>query len=314
MKTLWAHLVFIKATHQKIGRNIIFTRHPTIVYGLFNQLFALFAAVDLAKISGRDKLVSGNFYVNFKNRKDSVPLSRIIDLNSLLVETSDWIPNKEPVSSVLLKHSPARPSNCVELLKKENHIQDLEIGCCFMLPIPGHKREEHIQKVRFHPIFYQIISSFLKTYPKYQVVHYRMENDFTGHFFKGWRFKSLVECRKNLYNKYQEALAQKFDPLIPTLVVSHYYKDPKQPRDHDLKWGNLIHFKLNQQQKTQLYQHLRLPETTAIREVEAVIDFILCTTPNVCNFIGCGGSTFSGSVRLFHNNQNSFIIHPVKMA
>jgi hypothetical protein len=297
-----------------VGRKVAFVRHPTIVYGLFNQLFALFAAVDLAKLLGRNQLVVANFYVNFKNRQNSVPLSRIIDLKSLLLPTLDWIPNKEPTHSLLLKHGLARPSNCVQLLQKENHIQDLEIGCCFLFPVPGHDRAEHIKKMRFHPIFYQIISSFLEKYPKYQVVHYRMESDFTGHFFKGWRFNSLAECRKNLYKKYQENLAERFDPTIPTLVVSHYYKDPKQPRDHDLKWDNLVHFKLNPQQKTQLFRHLQLPETTPIREVEAVIDFILCTTPNVCNFIGCGGSTFSGSVCLFRNNQNCFNVHPVKMA
>jgi len=314
MKTLWTHIVFIKATHQMVGRKVAFVRHPTIVYGLFNQLFALFAAIDLAKLLGRNQLIVGNFYVNFKNRKNSVPLSRIIDLKSLLLPTLDWIPNKEPTPSLLLKHGLARPSNCVQLLQKETHIQDLEMGCCFLFPVPGHNRAEHIKKMRFHPIFYQIISSFLEKYPKYQVVHYRMESDFTGHFFKGWRFNSLAECRKNLYKKYQENLAERFDPTIPTLVVSHYYKDPKQIRDHDLKWDNLVHFKLNPQQKTQLFRHLQLPETTPIREVEAVIDFILCTTPNVCNFIGCGGSTFSGSICLFHNNQNCFNVHPVKMA
>jgi hypothetical protein len=141
-----------------------------------------------------------------------------------------------------------------------------------------------------------------------------MENDFTGAFFGGWQFPSLSDCRTDLFQKYQSTLTTHFDPTIPTLVVSHYYKDPSQPRDHDLQWANLIHFSLSPQQKAQLCQHLQVPSSSPMREVDAIIDFILCTTPHVRSFIGCASSTFSESVGLFRDNQNCFLINPHKSA
>lgn len=311
-KSLWTHLVFINAKQRRVGRKIIMTRIPIIVNGLFNQLYALFVAVDLTKILGRDHLVVGNFYVNINDKTHFVPLSRVIQLGSLLVYTTDWIVNKEPVASSLLKHPIAHPPNSIQILQKHNHIIDLEVGCCFTLLLHGHTMDQHVRKMRFHPFFYQLVAPFLRTYPKYQVVHYRMENDFTEYFFKKWHFDTIQECRENLFQLYNNTLKEKFDPNTPTLVVSHYYKDPNQTRDHDLQWDNLIHFNLNHQQKAQLCQHLQLPTTIQMREIDAIIDFILCCTPNVSAFIGCGCSTFSGSVCMYYNNQNCSLVHPIK--
>ena len=304
IKTLWSHLVFVNRNHPKNGK---VKRTPTLVYGLFNQLYALFAAVDITKIVGRSKLLIGHFYVNFHNTKDSVPLSKVIQLESLLVTTMDWDTIQEPTAL-----SPLRTAS-LEVIQKQDHIRHLEIGCCFLFPLPEHDRGKHIRGLRFHPIFYELISSFLKTYPQYQVVHYRMENDFSSYFYKLWHFTTHEECRQNLSQQYQKKISQQFNPTIPTLVVSHYYKDPHQNRDHDLQWQNLIHFTLTPPQRNKLYQHLQLPISTPMREVDAIIDFILCTTPNVHSFIGCGGSTFTGSVCLFHNNQKPCaIVHPIK--
>ena len=264
----------------------------------------MFAAVDLAKILGRNQLFIGNFYVNFRNTKNSVPLSKIIQLSSLLIPVYNWDLQQEK-NIVFCSCS-------LQTLQQQYSVKDLEVGCCFMFPLPGHKREEHIRAMRFHPIFYELISSFLQKYPSYQVVHYRMENDFPSYFFKKWHFTSLEECRAKLFQQYQNKLTTHFDPNIPTLVVSHYYKDPQQIKDHDLKWKNLIHFNLTPSQRTRLYQHLQLSPSTPMREVDAIIDFILSTTPNVCSFIGCGGSTFSGSVCLYHNNKNCTLVSPVK--
>lgn len=314
MKSLWTHIVFVKLHKKRIGRRIVSDRRPFIVYGLFNQLFSLFTAIDLAKLLRRELLVIGKFYVNFNNKINSIPISKIINLNSLSIPACDWISSKQPQTSQLMRNTIQYPANAVNLLHTEDHIIDLEIGCCFSFPLPNTTRQNHIQNMRFHPIFYQLISSFLQKYPKYQVVHYRMESDFTNFFYKNqFHFNTREECRLSLYNKYQDALQQRFDPMIPTLVVSHYYKDPSQYRDHDLQWKNLVHFKLSPHQKQILCRHLQLPTNTPMREVDAVIDFILCTTPNVCNFIGCGGSTFSASISLFHNNKNSFLIQPIKM-
>lgn len=304
IKTLWSHLVFVSPHIRKIGNN---RRIPTIVYGLFNQLFALFAVVDITKILGRSKLVIGHFYVNFHNTKDSVPLSKVVQLGSLLVPTMDWDRGREPTLS-----SPFR-TNSLSLYQKQDHVRDLEIGCCFMFPLPEHDRGKHIRNLRFHPIFYEIISPFLQSYPQYQVVHYRMENDFSQYFYKSWHFTTHEQCRQNLYQQYQKKIKQEFNPTIPTLVVSHYYKDPHQHRDHDLQWENLIHFRLTPPQRNKLCEHLQLPASIPMREVDAIFDFILCTTPNVQSFIGCGGSTFSGSVREFHIDKiPCAFVHPIK--
>lgn len=312
-KTLWSHLVFTRATPRKMGRYTVMSRTPTVVNGLFNQVFALFTAADLARRLGR-QLIVANFYIQFNVKQLSVPVSKVIQLSTLLVPTSDWDHKREPIPSSLIQHIITYPSNAAQVLQMEQEKTDLEIGCCLLFPLPGHTRNQHIQRMRFHPIFYELVSSFLQIYPIYQVVHYRMENDFTGAFFRGWQFPSLQDCRSDLFQKYEKTLAIHFDPTIPTLVVSHYYKDPNQPRDHDLRWANLIHFSLSPQQKAQLCQHLQVPSSSPMREVDAIIDFILCTTTNVRSFIGCANSTFSESVGLFRNYQNCFLINPHKSA
>jgi len=309
-KTLWTHLVFTRVMPKKVGRTNIMSRTPTVVNGLFNQVFALFTAVDLARTLGRTHLVVGNFFVQFNVKQLNVPVSKVIQLSSLLIPASDWRPHGEPTPSKLIQHSITYPSNAFQTLQSEADKTDLEIGCCLLFPLPGHTRNQHIQRMRFHPVFYDIVTSFLHAYPTYQVVHYRMESDFTGAFFRGWQYASLPECRAHLFQKYQNTLSSSLDPNIPTLVVSHYYKDPSQPRDHDLQWPNLIHFTLSPQQKAQLSHHLQLPPSAPMREVDAIIDFILCTTPHVRLFIGCGGSTFSESVGHFYNHHNCVMINP----
>jgi hypothetical protein len=137
-----------------------------------------------------------------------------------------------------------------------------------------------------------------------------MENDFTGHFWTGTHFGTIAECRENLFKQYQNTLKEVFNPDIPTLVVSHYYKDPEQPRDHDLEWPNLVHFTMTPESKAELCQHLQLPISTPMREVDAIIDYILCTTESVSSFIGCGGSSFSHSVLSYHNNHNCYLVNP----
>ena len=311
MKSLWTHLVFVHARPKKVGRQSIMSRTPMVVNGLFNQMFALFAAVDLAKTLGRQHLVVGNFYVQFNVKQLSVPLSKVIQLPSLLIPTSDWNRNQEPTPSNLLPHHPVSyPPDVLQRLQSEDSITNLEIGCCLLLPVLGHNRSPHIQQLRFHPIFYDIVSAFVNMYPVYQVVHYRMETDFTEAFFSGWGFNTIQEGRANLFQKYQNTFSNMFDPHLPTLVVSHYYKDVAQPRDHDLQWNNLIHFTLSTEQRSQLYNHLQIPHSSHMREIDAIIDFILCTTPNVLSFIGCGGSTFSDSVCLFRNYKNCSMINP----
>jgi hypothetical protein len=291
------------------------SRTPTVVNGLFNQVFALLTAVDLARALGRTHLVVGNFFVQFNMRQLSVPVSKVIQLSSLLIPASDWRPNGDPTPSSLIQHSITYPPNAIQTLHSEADKTDLEIGCCLLFPLPGHTRGQHIQRMRFHPIFYEIVSSFLQTYPTYQVVHYRMENDFTEAFFRGWQYTSLSECRGRLFQKYQSTfMAANLDPDVPTLVVSHYYKNPAQPRDHDLQWPNLIHFTLSPHQKTQLSNHLQLPSSAPMREVDAIMDFILCTSPQVRSFIGCANSTFSESVCHFRNHQNCFLINPHQLA
>jgi len=316
-KNLWTHLVFIEA---KIVRKKVVNRTPVIVYGLFNQLFALFTAADLAKLLGRN-LIVGDFYVNFANTRNiasietknlnSVPLSKIVDLDSVLVPTKDWNGEKNPTPS-RIGYNVKHPPNSIKILQQEDNITDLEVGCCFMFPLDRHVMDHHIQNLRFHPIFYEIISSFLASYPKYQVVHYRLENDFTDHFFKDFKFNNVKECRSHYFKLYQDALKKNFDPKIPTLVVSHYYKDLKQKRDHDLQWDNLVHFRITPKQKIQLCDHLQLPISTPMREVDAIIDFMLCTSANVYSFIGTEHSTFSGSVRDFRKNHRCFMINPSK--
>lgn len=296
MNALWTHIVFMKIGWKRVGRNAILSdRKPSIVFGLFNQIYALFAAVDLAKTLGRKHLYVSAFYVNYNHKTAHVPLSKIVDLQSLLIPTSDW--TADPIS---LKYI---TNNKLSVLQKEHATPNIEVNCCFMMPLPGHSRQEHVRHLRFHPILYQIIHSFLQSHPSFQVVHYRLESDFSSFFYKRFKFDTQIGFRSHLHQQYQHAMTTHLNPNLPTLVVSHYYKDPHQIRDHDLHWDNLIHFHLSPPHRQLLYDHLQLPLSTPIREVEAVIDFMLCTSPNVSAFIGCGGSTFSEAVHFYHDHH-----------
>lgn len=305
--SLWAHLAFVRISGRRIGRRVDVVRGTVLVNGLFNQLFSLFTAVDLARVLGRGRLVVGNFYVQLNNKKDKVPASKVVDLASLLIPACDWVSGTEPAPSCAAKNAIGQPPDAVDRMRKESHIPDLEIGCCFGFPVPGHCQEEHIRRLRFHPVFYQLIAPFRAAHPNYQVVHYRMENDFTGYFHKEWGYSSLEESRRKLHFNYQEAMKARLDPSVPTLVVSHYYKDPAQQRDHDLQWPNLIHFSLSPAQRHALSAHLQLPHGTPMREVDAVLDFVLCDNTPV--FIGCAGSTFSLAVCARHPNHS--LVQPV---
>lgn len=307
-KTLWAHLVYteIKKNHQHN-----YNRTTLLSHGLFNQLYSLFSAVDVAILLKRE-LVVDNFYVHYMDTTHCVPLSKIIDLSSLLVPTTDWKSKKEePVISNIATHVYDPPPNSFKVLLSEKKIPHLEVGCLFNFSVPHSKKEKHIQSLRFHPIFYEMTASFRSSYSHYQVVHYRMEDDFSGYFHQRFGYQDTKELQTHLFHKYQKTMKKHFDPNIPTLVVSHYYKQ-KQPRQFDLPWKNIIHFSITKQQKEQLYHHLDLPTTIAIREVEAIFDFVLSTSPNVRGFIGCEVSTFSESIVSFWNKKDCVLIHPQK--
>lgn len=295
-KKLWTHIVYIEVNH-KNERNVI------VSHGLFNQLYSLFIAVHAANSLDRDLVVSG-FHVHYMDTTHNVPLSQVIDLGSLGVPTTDWDQNKEPKASQILE----TPPNVFEVLQQKNMNNDLEVGCLFNVSPPNHKKDRHIQRLRFHPFFYNIVSEFLGLHPKYQVVHYRMESDFSTYFHRMFGFDNVEECRIQMRQQYRKAMKKMFSPNIPTLVVSHYYKDPQQPRDADLQWTNLIHFKTTDQQKEKIYQHLNMPASLEMREVDAILDFILSTSSNVVGFVGCENSTFSEAVSLGLKKNKCFMI------
>lgn len=309
-RTLWTHLIYTEVK-PKNGVKDKYNRKTTISHGLFNQLYSLFSAVNVASILERD-LVVNKFYVSFMDTTNGVPLSKVVDLSSLLVPTTDWNNQEEPKPSKIINDVYDPPPNSLEILLQEHHIPNLEVGCMFNLRILDYKKDPHIQKVRFHPIFYEITSSFLTLYPKYQVVHYRMENDFAGYFHQRFGYKDVAECQSNILQKYQKTLEDNFDYTIPTLIVSYYYKDKNQPRNFDLKWKNLVHYTITKKQREQLYHHLELPNTMEMREIDAIIDFILSTSPNVSGFVGIDASTFSDSIVSYWNNKNCVLIQPQK--
>lgn len=300
---LWVHMVYTEIKNHN-------ERQVILSHGLFNQLYSLFHAVDLANLLERE-LVTGSFYVHFMDVHSNVSLSKVLSLQSLGVPTSDWGTLK-PIPSKMAKHTFEYPANALEVLKTEKHIEHLEIGCLFNFSVPSHVRSKHIQHLRFHPLFYDITSSFLQTYPVFQVIHYRMEGDYCGYFHRRYNFNNTDECMSYLFHEYQKSMKQYLNPDIPTLVVSHYYKDPLSNKTYNLPWKNLVHFSLSEQQKKQLCHHLGLPCDTTMREIDAIFDFILSTSNNVKFFIGCKGSTFSESIEMFWNKKHCVLVDPVK--
>jgi hypothetical protein len=283
-------------------------RKAVISHGLFNQMYSLFLSVELAKRLGRG-LVVGPFYVHYMDLVHCTPLSRVIHLPSLGVPTMDWYADQEPTPSRLVEHTYEPPPQTLEVLAgEEAGIVHLEMGCLFNLSLPDYSRTRHVQGLRFHPLFYELTSSFRQTYPAYQVVHYRMENDFCAYFHRRFQFGSMEECQADLFRSYNRAMKQYLDPNLPTLVVSHYYKDPHQNRAFDLPWKNLVHFSLTPQQRDRVCDHLGISSDIPMREVDALLDFILGTSPNVRFFIGCGLSTFSETVEAFWGEKNCFLI------
>jgi len=183
MKFIWSHLAYHNFTPAKNGSH---RRRAIFAHGLFNQVDTLLLCSQFTKLLERELVVSG-FYIDYKHRK-SVPLSKIIDLSSLPVKTHDWMKNIEKqvqLSSVgnFYIVPPYDVKEMLDIIKKtENNHDHLEVGCCFNLQLRNNDFVVDHRNLRFHPIFYNIVADFSRHHHRYQVIHYRMETDFSAYF------------------------------------------------------------------------------------------------------------------------------------
>lgn len=311
VKQLWVHIVYTEIKPINGRENVKYERKAVLSHGLFNQMYSLFNAVDLANLLKRE-LVVNDFYVHYMDTNNSAPLSKVIALSSLNVPTSDW-GTTDPSPSKLAENVYDFPAEqALDILRRERTVDNLEMGCLFNFPLTERSHAKQIQQLRFHPIFYEITASFRKQYPTYQVVHFRMEHDFCSYFHRGFNFGNVEECMAYLLQQYDDAMKQHFDPNIPTLVVSHFYKDPSSNKKYALPWKNLVHFTLSAEQREKMCNHLEIPVGTTMREIDAIFDFVLSTSSNVRFFIGCGGSTFSEAIQSFWDKKNCMLVDPIK--
>jgi serine kinase of HPr protein (carbohydrate metabolism regulator) len=146
------------------------------------------------------------------------------------------------------------------------------------------------------PIFSKLINPFLKKNVQYQVVHYRIEKDFSNYFYKRFKFESPEKCEEYLFAKYNEYIRQHFDLNIPILIVSNYFKEHDTKLAYHLKFPNIIHYLWTDQDERTIRKYLGINNNQQMREIYAFVDYLVATSPNSIRFIGLKESTFSRAI------------------
>jgi hypothetical protein len=259
--------------------------------GFMNQIQSLLHAFQIAKFLNRDLVVDG-FYPDFESLT-LVPLSSVFDMSTLPGFVEDGFKDIKPTKSKFLRDfcNPSTKNWANRILRYENHILDLFLGCCFYYRFDTEQYLSDLRRLRFHPFFYSHIQPFLDKYPFFHSVHFRVENDFTQHFFQKFGFTSPKEMEIFIKN----SLQSKMNSTTPHLILTFCSNPPDGLSSVELK--NLSIF--------QDYFNL---DISRMREVFALVDFLLSTSDQCKAFIGVEESSFSQGISVCRNQRTSHLI------
>lgn len=266
--------------------------------GFFNQIQSLLNAVQIAERWKRTLVVDG-FYPDFETN-ESIPLDRVIDLTSISAPIVSGAPVPTKISRFSKDFRNPSPEKWLNrFLTYENHIPSLFIGCCFYYQLDHDKFLQDLKNLRFHPFFYNHIRSFLQMNPVYKAVHLRLERDFSQHFFKEKGFSSPEDMEQIISNRIHQHIWKHG----PTLIVSGEFDPGLNPLSH-LKETFRFY-----PDKNQVLMQLGLsPDWKRTREINALMDFLLCCSPACSQFLGVEQSSFSiGILKIRDNTQDQLI-------
>lgn len=281
-------------------------------WGLCNQLWALFNGIMLSHFTQRHLIVAG-FRPNY-NSGEVIPLSHIIDLphlNHLLRELKmevqvhdhqkhSW---KDYDFDALLKRFWGKENCQQNVVKALSDLTEsyISLGYAFFCELDKFYTNPtswdllmHIMsQFRFTSILYVIANRYkqiLQLPSTYSVLHLRVEDDVIHHIVhlrpgtKG-RLKE-DEYRQRLKNRFIEASRDLFTSNEPIYVATHLLKSPNKfnslPNELKLVFPKMIF-------GDSWREHF--PTAMNGREIDAIIDYILCTSAS--KFIGLDMSTFS---------------------
>jgi hypothetical protein len=296
--------------------------------GLCNQLWALFNGIIIGHYTQRIIMVTG-FGCNY-NQSQKVPLGLIIDIKhlnrvidelKLKTQVVDSTPqlnwktvNFQQIINPII-HQPNRHHHLISILQRDIHpyisLGNLFVDLDKFYTAPEFRGYlmELFRKLRFVPEFYQIAETYKKDlglYDIYAAVHLRLEDDFIKHFITAHPYyigKFTVETFSQLVKKCYLAAFQRH--LLPTdkiYVATYLLRSPNINNSFttELKrlYPNMIFV------NDVKWRHSN-PHVLNGREIDALIDYILCLGAN--KFIGLDLSTFSISVSYALSDQNKDI-------
>jgi hypothetical protein len=264
-------------------------KSPHIVNDFMNQIMSLLYGIQVAEALGRDLVVDG-FHIHFEDQHTKVPLSKIVDLAKYPVR--DYIEG-EPFTLSEFSHEMIghdMNSWLDRVRHQEGSIQNLEVDCCFYFRPDQGRYLTDLRALRFHPIFYETVGPFLhQYYGKFNIVHYRMEQDVFNHFARTTNPPTPPDAlATKMFKTYEKYMADQ------SFMVSGYFKPGKEVKF--IPSRSFFEFVMTEASESKLRETLGLPRHLPMREILAVLDYILCTSGKTSSFLGTCQSTFSLAV------------------
>ena len=255
--------------------------------GFFNQIQSLLHSFQIANALNRELVIDG-FFLDFQDNV-SVSLSRVLDTSTLPPFIDGFPPDQLVTRSRFLRdfRCPSTEKWLARIERYESTVENLFVGCCFYYRINTSLFLSDLKKLRFHPFFYSLLEPFLQQHPGFFAVHYRVESDFTSHFFSRFGFDSPTKMLDHLKKKYQEEIISLPTQDCPVLfLTSDVSSLPAFPSLYLDKTAF----------ESEIRSHLESPKEKVpkMREVFALLDFLLGESSK--KFIGLQESSFSQGI------------------
>lgn len=306
-KFLFIHLSFhYYHLHPPYSRQ----EYPTHANGFMNQIQSLLNAIQISRLTGRQLVVDG-FHIDVTDKYRKIPLSSVVDISSLDIACTDIdiFPHRDKFVVSSYAHQMIHRSKdewLQDIITREDHIQYLETDCTFYFCFCRSTYQNHLRNLRFNSLFYELTDRYLETFGHehlFDIVHYRMEDDFSAYFATLMKPPvSSLHLKNRLFHTYQHY----FNTLTSTnsiLFVSGYFK-LQNNNEYIPEKVHIHEFRPTTNDMKRIQEHCGLTDDEIhhqkYREISAMMDFIIATGKRVISFLGISESSFSQAVYEYH--------------
>lgn len=274
--------------------------------GFFNQIQSLLNAIQIARYLKR-KLVVDGFFPDFE-RNETIPLGHIIDLSSFSSVIQDGFGSDVPRKSRFLRDfcCPSLQKWLHRIQQVEQGVESLFVGCCFYYCLDSSQFKQDLSKLKFQPQFYEWVQPFLNQHPSFHAVHYRLESDFSNHFYSQYGFSSPGEFEKHLWQILKNSMKKWSSEKVLVLCAEKQKICSTYPLEAKF---TPIFFQLPPETEKEVQSKLGLGNWKRVREIYALFDFLLCSSEYCKEFIGVNQSSFSRGLALKRLDKSNNLLH-----